>query len=683
MISPNGKLMAFADSYINTTINIIDLERGSIINKIQDNQANLNPLNIRWISNSEIIYSTSSPNTLVIYNIENNAERRNQLNEYIQSITHLYADQFVIYQTIGGKYQMALYDFSTNTVSRSLEANYSPNSSSTVIDGGNSIIDIVPDRTITSNQKWGIRKVDPFAMIVTDATTSRFFSRPNTFYRDGNNLIAITPTSIDTIINGTRGTLSATEIIRIDEKLNIIGTHLIWGRYNYFGFNAYGNIYLKQDYTDKMYVYDQTNSIFIDSLDQFQDDFLFSKNDKIFSVWLGQVHVRDKYLNSENKFDIFDGNLPNSLISGIANLNQNSFLIGTRFGDVKRFDNETGAFIEDYLVTGKWIRDIDISPNKRYLAVGTINSIDIYDGKSLFESIPMSSVIDVDFSNDGKYLSVTCYDDDLLIYDLESRSIRNRFSVGTWIRTAEILDENRIAVGFGREVFVYDINSGDTLHRARPHQGGGNSIEELQLSPDGKKLAIGSGGDHLVIWNPDNYNTLLSIHENAFVQNGTSYYNKCAWNADSRHLYVSLYRHHGYIDTENGAIIFGSQNISQNQGFRNYESVTDVHILEGSGKLLIATEDARMAAIDNDFAVISVEEKNQAELLYPNPANSYINMPETYIGLPYTIINSSGSIVQKGVANNQSIMVSDLNSGTYFLTIQNGENKSVHKFTKK
>ncbi len=65
--------------------------------------------------------------------------------------------------------------------------------------------------------------------------------------------------------------------------------------------------------------------------------------------------------------------------------------------------------------------------------------------------------------------------------------------------------------------------------------------------------------------------------------------------------------------------------------------------------------------------------------IYPNPAFDFIQISEAISD--YTIIGIDGKIVQKYDGNNDfnKISISNLNSGTYFLKIQLGENRSVHK----
>jgi hypothetical protein len=82
-------------------------------------------------------------------------------------------------------------------------------------------------------------------------------------------------------------------------------------------------------------------------------------------------------------------------------------------------------------------------------------------------------------------------------------------------------------------------------------------------------------------------------------------------------------------------------------------------------------------AIDQSLFVmegitLNTNENNYAQFkLYPNPTDDYINVEtiETQEFVSYQIFDIHGRVVKSSVWNQSTIIVSDLNSGTYFLQL--------------
>ena len=79
-----------------------------------------------------------------------------------------------------------------------------------------------------------------------------------------------------------------------------------------------------------------------------------------------------------------------------------------------------------------------------------------------------------------------------------------------------------------------------------------------------------------------------------------------------------------------------------------------------------------------------VEEQTYAIRLYPNPADQTLYIDSTIAMTDYSIISAQGSIVQEGKSNVNSIDISRLSSGLYFITIrlENGK-ETMQKIIKK
>lgn len=70
--------------------------------------------------------------------------------------------------------------------------------------------------------------------------------------------------------------------------------------------------------------------------------------------------------------------------------------------------------------------------------------------------------------------------------------------------------------------------------------------------------------------------------------------------------------------------------------------------------------------------------------MYPNPADQTLYIDSTIAMTDYSIISAQGSIVQEGKSNVNSIDLSRLSSGLYFITIrlENGK-ETMQKIIKK
>ena len=67
--------------------------------------------------------------------------------------------------------------------------------------------------------------------------------------------------------------------------------------------------------------------------------------------------------------------------------------------------------------------------------------------------------------------------------------------------------------------------------------------------------------------------------------------------------------------------------------------------------------------------------------VYPNPAVNSINFSSNEI-YNYTIINALGQVVSNGTSANQSISVSDLETGMYTIVLNNQDGTLTSKFLK-
>lgn len=72
-------------------------------------------------------------------------------------------------------------------------------------------------------------------------------------------------------------------------------------------------------------------------------------------------------------------------------------------------------------------------------------------------------------------------------------------------------------------------------------------------------------------------------------------------------------------------------------------------------------------------------------ILYPNPAQNYIQveMVDIIVGTTYRIVNMLGQTISEGILSKDSISIDELQSGVYFMEVNDGEEVMIKRFVKK
>ena len=74
---------------------------------------------------------------------------------------------------------------------------------------------------------------------------------------------------------------------------------------------------------------------------------------------------------------------------------------------------------------------------------------------------------------------------------------------------------------------------------------------------------------------------------------------------------------------------------------------------------------------NNSCNTMGIYEHHTEDLLiYPNPANTFIHLPIEYKDDKYEIVSTSGTVVMKGVILSDTLEISSLHQGIYFLRLQ-------------
>lgn len=114
----------------------------------------------------------------------------------------------------------------------------------------------------------------------------------------------------------------------------------------------------------------------------------------------------------------------------------------------------------------------------------------------------------------------------------------------------------------------------------------------------------------------------------------------------------------------------------QNMSFQGW--IDDVLIYERSLSRI------EIENINNLYGTASLAEKKSLDLnLYPNPASTHLNLT-TEQEVAYTITSIIGAVVKTGkLAAHESISIEELESGNYFLAVQQNQGCQIMSFVKK
>ena len=120
-----------------------------------------------------------------------------------------------------------------------------------------------------------------------------------------------------------------------------------------------------------------------------------------------------------------------------------------------------------------------------------------------------------------------------------------------------------------------------------------------------------------------------------------------------------------------------------------YALVSDLKYRPSDRTLLIGTHGNGMyeTTVSSTLGLEDFKNISSAIKLYPNPVQNYLNvkLPQgDGTKMPYSIISLSGQTVYKGILNGETINVSQLTTGMYFLQVKtNDGRKGVKSFIKK
>jgi hypothetical protein len=152
-------------------------------------------------------------------------------------------------------------------------------------------------------------------------------------------------------------------------------------------------------------------------------------------------------------------------------------------------------------------------------------------------------------------------------------------------------------------------------------------------------------------------------------------------------------------DLNGGTILLGAVDIPNTGGWQNWQTVSQtVNVNAGTYNFGVFIQNTGVninwikitkigAAATIPTAIASLAEKPTPEdtalRVYPNPVESTLLFSTDMTGIPVTIINSQGTLVSQQKISNNSLEVSQLKAGIYFLVLEKDGIKTVRRFIKK
>jgi|GEM_PF-3026300 len=683
--SISGLTFAFTDSYTNSSIRIIDMQSGEVRMKFSDFENQLIRTSICLADDNTLVYATSGSNTIVKIEIATGTKTVREIPDYyIQAISPISDNLFIVSTVVDGKPRYIRYDFANNEFSEAMTEVSNIYQPITFSNDRSKLLTSGVEEVWVQGARRSFRVIDTETMEPIFESEKELRMMPISFIDRNSSILMINGGLLDTTINGNQGNYSFTEITEYDENYEQIRYEMMRGEYAFVGNKSMDDIYLYERFRKMLYTYNLPSDSFIDSIKTDIGQFMQSAGTQTYSLNRGKLITRNENYQEQSSVALFDGNLHNSEITGVGNLDANSLITGSRFGIIKRWDMSTGSFIDDYLDVGDDIRNMSTSNNKEMLGVCTQSSFKLFKGKDLLDEIELDVALDCKFSQDDKMVVISSYNDELVVYDIEKGEIRNRFDAGSWIRTCEFLDNDRVVVGFEKSIVIYDIESGNELDSKVLFQSGfANSVEDIKLSPDGSKFSVCTNWDVFYVFDAANTAELFKIYSDKIIDNGSSYFQGASWTSDSENILIYTVNRVALVNTITEEVYFSTNEID-GEALTLYERINNAFVSQDDKYLVFTTDYGRMAAFLNPLIEVSVEQQdNQSFNIYPNPATTSIRLDGNFEGYNFELIDMQGRTMNSGQLQNNSIPLQDLPAGSYLLRLSNGSDLRIQKVMKR
>lgn len=142
----------------------------------------------------------------------------------------------------------------------------------------------------------------------------------------------------------------------------------------------------------------------------------------------------------------------------------------------------------DLEIKAKGVNDVAFSPDKNYLVLNEGSNILFYHAgnKTLVKTLDdvKKDVNALSFSHDSKTLAVAGADKNVYLFDLETFSLKNKYSVHDQpVEFVKVLqNRNKVLSASKNKIALYDANSNKAIFTVAPHEA---HISALAVNPDG------------------------------------------------------------------------------------------------------------------------------------------------------------------------------------------------------
>lgn len=673
-ISPNGDKLLFIDSRTNGHLFVMDLESGEHILEIPStDEKSIRHSTLSWIDNRTFSYARTDQ-TVVVYDMDSQSSEEKTFPHFIFGMHYVSDGYHIISSNIDSKSRYAVYHFEEDSIYSTTLTNSEFFPYYNISPDGKSVITSGLVEVFSNRMTWELRKLSIPTLNEEALTSDSLRARPNVMqFRENGSFIAVNQTTIDTTINGNMGSYFFTEVIEYDENFEQISYDLSLKYGHYLGIDG-SNLIFKNERSKKIEYIKMPEMTVVDSIDlDFNQSPVFEKDGQRLFHGNGMLSVYNNNLELQREIPLFKGNAINSSIFDLDNLDESNFLVSTGYGFIKMFNSSSGSFIRDYLKLDGSIRSIEYSEELGILLVGTQSAFYIFDNDNiLLDSIHLEVVLDCKFSPSGRYAAISCYNDDLVVYDLEKMELRNRFDAGHWIECVEFIDDDKLAIGHEKDIVVYDIDNEDELYRRQLFSTGyDNKIEDIDLSPNGKYLAISTLWDNLVIMDAQNYSSFE-------FKGNPDYFRGADWDLSGNYLIAHSTNNTFMYDIENRDLVYKSSKFSENENIGNYEYINGLLVSSNNNYHIYSTQNNRLFAYHNPFGDSSIRQLNEELSIYPNPASEYVIIPSELQGSDFEIRDIEGRLAI-GSRANAEIDISRLANGEYFILFKQDDNIFVGK----
>ena len=159
----------------------------------------------------------------------------------------------------------------------------------------------------------------------------------------------------------------------------------------------------------------------------------------------------------------------------------------------------------------------DFSRDNRYIVMSPHmnNNVIVWDvdsEKTVAKRIPGGSLMcrDVAFSPDGQFVVAACDRDGIVFWDWRNNRVDTIIKGKSWegFSCVAITRDGKYLLGGEDDVWVWEMASKKLVTKLKDD---GTQIFDIDISKDGKKLAVGSAGGHVTIWDLATLTKIKSI----------------------------------------------------------------------------------------------------------------------------------------------------------------------------